>query len=105
MRRSLDRFPLRGPRLQLVVGDEQVPHNRLKHFRLRRDVVGVDRRHDRAGRCDLCGVVPSLPTMPITGVPTCCAYCSAVTRFGLTFFSRLQPPTESTKIKSWVSAG
>ena len=38
--------------------------------------------------------------MPMTGAPTSWAYCRAVTRFGLTFFSRLPPPTENTRIRS-----
>src|SRR5689334_2894327 len=40
---------------------------------------------------------PSRPTIPITRLPTLLAYSSAATRFGLTLFSRLPPPTESTR--------
>ena len=44
--------------------------------------------------------------MPMTVAPTSFAYCSARTRFGLMFFSRLPPPTENTKIASLgVQAG
>src|SRR5215213_3690442 len=43
---------------------------------------------------------PSRPTTPNTLAPIVLAYCSARTRLGLTFFSRLPPPTEKTNSAS-----
>src|SRR4051812_14955586 len=43
---------------------------------------------------------PSRPTTPAIRAPTCLAYCSARTRLGLTFRSRLPPPTEKTNTTS-----
>src|SRR4030095_6248080 len=43
---------------------------------------------------------PSRPTIPRMALPRSFASFSALTKFGLTFFSRLPPPTDKTKIAS-----
>ena len=40
--------------------------------------------------------------MPITDAPTCFATWIALTRFGLTFFSRFPPPTEKMSNPSFA---
>src|SRR6266702_931521 len=47
---------------------------------------------------------PSRPTTPNTFRPRCFASLRAATMFGLTFFSRLPPPTENTNTASLADA-
>src|SRR5438477_4500674 len=50
----------------------------------------------------ICAVYPpSRPTIPRIALPRSFASFSALTKFGLTFFSRLPPPTENTRIASF----
>src|SRR5436189_3472431 len=45
---------------------------------------------------------PSRPTIPRIALPLSFASCSALTKFGLTFFSRLPPPTDNTRTASFA---
>ena len=48
--------------------------------------------------------VPSRPTIPVIFAPMDFAYCKAVTRFGLMFFSIFPPPTENTTTPSFAAS-
>ena len=48
---SLGRFPFGRSDLELRMRHEEMPHNALKRFAVRRDVRGIHRRHNDTGGC------------------------------------------------------
>jgi hypothetical protein len=79
-----------------------MPHHGLECLGVRRDVCGIDCRDDNRHVGNLRVYPPSRPTIPRIALPRSFASCSALTKFGLTFFSTLPPPTDNTRIASFA---
>jgi len=93
-------FPLSLSDFHARMGDYQMPDDTLNASVWGVMVSGFTTGITTHASATLAVYPPSLPTIPNILALTLWAYSSALTRFTLTFFSWLPPPTDKTKTPS-----